>query len=233
MPINKLELPEWKQSPMVDWSPLAKIGEAIQERRRQARIRDVVEGARDADGHVSLARLGESLAAAGEVDPGIRAIYLGERQRALDAQARRAAATRAAIDRQETTRAQRTAEPSNVPQSAGTMPATMPPPYPADRWPPPAGYTGAPGAQDVRDAMKVGLDDPAIAGPLRAYGIHPSELHAAGDAREAGARVQNNGDLVQSLLNARAAIHSGRLTREQAIQKLIGGGVPPALANRI
>src|SRR3974390_508458 len=61
MTISKLELPEWGAAPMIDWSPLGRIGDAIEASRHRGRIRDAVEGARDANGHVSLARLGENL----------------------------------------------------------------------------------------------------------------------------------------------------------------------------
>lgn len=45
MAINPLQLPEWKSAPMVDWSPLGRIGDAIGEYRRDARMKEAVDAA--------------------------------------------------------------------------------------------------------------------------------------------------------------------------------------------
>ncbi|RAI28274.1 hypothetical protein, partial [Rhodoplanes serenus] len=115
--INPLQLPRWEAAPQVDWSPLNRIGDAIGQYRRDARMKEAIDEAR-ATGK-PLDQLGMDLIAAGERDTGMAISRMAQAQaeRAADnARADRAAASLDAYRRQSLDLQRRTLEEGRLPQ---------------------------------------------------------------------------------------------------------------------
>lgn len=115
--INPLQLPRWEAAPQVDWSPLNRIGDAIGQYRRDARMKEAIDEAR-ATGK-PLDQLGMDLIAAGERDTGMAISRMAQAQaeRAADnARADRAAASLDAYRSQSLDLQRRAYEEGKLPQ---------------------------------------------------------------------------------------------------------------------
>ncbi|MTW19449.1 hypothetical protein GJ689_24975 [Rhodoplanes serenus] len=115
--INPLQLPKWETAPQIDWSPLARIGNAIGEYRRDQRVNTTIEEARAAG--KPLDQVGIDVMMAGDRDTGM-AIWragMAQAERAADnARADRAAASLDAYRRQSLDLQRRAYEEGKLPQ---------------------------------------------------------------------------------------------------------------------